>query len=233
MGLKEFRFKICWVRKYFGLKESLVRNRQFLDTIQRHFINPPDTSRKPCKHPPDTLWTPSKHLPDIFQTPSSHLPVTYQSPPRHLTRHPHSTPSSYLRDRLELELDFDRAWQYWWAAFLVCAGINKSISVPIWTTELMIIEYAKDEEVEVLIDMSSNKEASEKYKQIITGCTKEICEFLGYIWLKLTRMYIPIRRMLQKRSHSRTSHAVIFHWNCTGFFAFGQKLIRDKWYQIK
>ena len=49
-----------------------------------------------------------------------------------------------------------------------------------------------------------------------------------YIWLKLTRTYIPTRRMSPNCLHSRTSHAFIFYRNRMGFFSSGQELPLDR-----
>ena len=37
-------------------------------------------------------------------------------------------------------------------------------------------------------------------------------------------LYIPIRQMSPKRSHSRTSHAVIFYRNCMGYFCIWSEI---------
>ena len=69
----------------------------------------------------------------------------------------------------------------------------------------------------------------EVVKLSIAGHISTIAEYRKqfYIGLKSTRTGFPIGRM-PKRSHTRTSHAVIFYRNCLGFFASGQKLIQDR-----
>ena len=47
--------------------------------------------------------------------------------------------------------------------------------------------------------------------------------YILFIWLELTRTYIPIRRMSPKRLHSRTSHALSVNRNCMFFL----RLVRN------